>query len=333
MRIEKILDRVYRLRMPTPYAVGDVDLYLLVDGNCFDLVDAGPHLFRNLSLMETLLSRLGLSVWGLRRIFLTHGHEDHGGLSSVLSSLSGAEVLVGAADVTLVGLNIRKVFLSRRQEVLGRFVKIGVPPGALKVLATHFESMIAYVAPPARITPLRGGETFEVGSGRRLRVLNTPGHTMGSLCFLLDGEKVLLSGDTLLGRITPNVGTSFYSEFLLGEVVRDPLGDFIKSLEVISNIVIEKALPGHGEVIDDPRSVIEDYLIHHRERFDRIVGIMGGGARSCYEITKELFGSFRNGDDLVLQIIEVLAHLTWLKITDRITGCESKTGLLEYRCR
>jgi glyoxylase-like metal-dependent hydrolase (beta-lactamase superfamily II) len=110
---------------------------------------------------------------------------------------------------------------------------------------------------------LAEGDVITAGE-LRIEVLPTPGHTMDSVCFWLPDDGSLLTGDTVLGR-----GTS---------VVAHPdgaLGPYLESLENLrafanSPAGVQRLLPGHGPVIDDPGGVLSYYLNHRRERLDQV---------------------------------------------------------------
>ena len=117
---------------------------------------------------------------------------------------------------------------------------------------------------------LAEGDVITAGD-LRIEVLPTPGHTMDSVCFWLPDDGSLLTGDTVLGR-----GTS---------VVAHPdgaLGPYLESLESLrafanSPAGVERLLPGHGPVIDDPGGVLSYYLKHRRERLDQVREAVAAG--------------------------------------------------------
>ncbi|MEU4336484.1 MBL fold metallo-hydrolase [Micromonospora lupini] len=109
------------------------------------------------------------------------------------------------------------------------------------------------------------------GFGLDVRLLDTPGHTADSVCFLVEhgGERAVLTGDTILGR-----GTT---------VVAHPdghLGDYLSSLELLSAYSGIPALPGHGPALADCAAAATFYLAHRRARLDQVRAAVAAGART-----------------------------------------------------
>nr|WP_256841454.1 MBL fold metallo-hydrolase [Ornithinimicrobium cryptoxanthini] len=110
--------------------------------------------------------------------------------------------------------------------------------------------------------PVASGEAFDVGGVRITSVL-TPGHTMDSVCFLLEQERILFTGDTILGR-----GTT---------VVAHPDGQlaaYLSSLETLAGLASGGAVttlaPGHGPVLTDAGGTVEQYAAHRQERLVQV---------------------------------------------------------------
>ncbi|WP_221324703.1 MBL fold metallo-hydrolase [Actinoplanes sp. L3-i22] len=120
------------------------------------------------------------------------------------------------------------------------------------------------------------GESFDPrespgGNGLEIQVLNTPGHTGDSVCFLVEceGERVMFTGDTILGR-----GTT---------VVAAPdgnLSDYLASLELLRAYEKVIMLPGHGPARADTAALAEEYLKHRTERLAQVRAAMAAGART-----------------------------------------------------
>jgi glyoxylase-like metal-dependent hydrolase (beta-lactamase superfamily II) len=115
--------------------------------------------------------------------------------------------------------------------------------------------------------------------GLRVEVLSTPGHTADSVCFYLAEEGSLLTGDTVLGR-----GTS---------VVAHPdgaLGPYLKSLERLQTVPgVQRLLPGHGPVIDQPAEVLAYYLRHRAERLDQVRAAVSAGATTPEAVVRTVY--------------------------------------------
>ncbi|HET6480004.1 MAG TPA: MBL fold metallo-hydrolase, partial [Actinoplanes sp.] len=122
--------------------------------------------------------------------------------------------------------------------------------------------------------PLAAGQTLDV-AGLEISVLDTPGHTSDSVCFLVDhgNAQVMFTGDTILGR-----GTT---------VVAHPDGDlgaYLGSLERLSSYGKMLMLPGHGPVREDVSAVARAYLVHRRERLTQVKAAIAGGARTAEQV-------------------------------------------------
>lgn len=140
----------------------------------------------------------------------------------------------------------------------------------------HAESLARFAeltGAPARgncpgAEPLTDGEVLRV-DGLELVGVATPGHTMDSLCFRLDPEGILFTGDTILGR-----GTT---------VVAHPDGQlaaYLESLEVIGQLIdggsVSTLAPGHGPVLTDAGATVREYVEHRNQRLDQVREAVAG---------------------------------------------------------
>jgi glyoxylase-like metal-dependent hydrolase (beta-lactamase superfamily II) len=140
----------------------------------------------------------------------------------------------------------------------------------------------AYRIPTDHAHGLAEGDVIGAGD-LRIEVLPTPGHTLDSVCFWLPQDGSLLTGDTVLGR-----GTS---------VVAHPdgaLGPYLESLESLrafanSPAGVDRLLPGHGPVIDDPTGVLTYYLDHRRERLDQVRAAVAAGHTTPEAIVETVY--------------------------------------------
>ncbi len=114
--------------------------------------------------------------------------------------------------------------------------------------------------PEDGVRTLEEGQVINLDGGVRVQVLMTPGHSPDSICFYLEEEGVLFSGDTLLGSSTTTV---------------HDLGQYRRSLQRLRELPkIDVICPGHGQVVNDPRQRIEMYIAHRNERERQILAAL-----------------------------------------------------------
>jgi glyoxylase-like metal-dependent hydrolase (beta-lactamase superfamily II) len=187
--------------------------------------------------------------------------------------------------------------------------------GNLKWVRSELKAEI--IAPKAGIPLLKGklprtgvrtfndGEVLDLDGGVRLRILMTPGHSTDSLCYYLEEEGVLFSGDTLLGSSTTTV---------------HDLGAYRRSLQMLSELPNLKVIcPGHGKLIWDPRERIQMYINHRNMREQQILGVLGeGGPWTSWDIMLRLYPDI---DKRLRRAAEnnVRAHLVQLEQEERLS--------------
>ena len=119
------------------------------------------------------------------------------------------------------------------------------------------------------------------GAGCDIEVVPTPGHSGDSVCLLLPADRVLLTGDTVLGR-----GTT---------VIADDgrLGDYLTSLDRLRALAgsagLTALLPGHGPVLPDPAGTLDYYIGHRRERLAEVTAALAAGDRSPAQIVARVY--------------------------------------------
>lgn len=182
------------------------------------------------------------------------------------------EAIIGRADE--LGTEVAAILLTHghpdHAEAAHRFARLtGAPVRALD--------------PAMRLGSegLRDGDVVEV-DGLEIRVVGTPGHTDDSLCFLLSAERAVLTGDTVLGRGTTVV---MHPEGRL----RDYLDSLGRLRRLVDDAPIERVLPGHGPVRDDPAGVLDFYLAHRAARLAQVEAAIAAGDRTAAQIVKRVY--------------------------------------------
>ena len=130
------------------------------------------------------------------------------------------------------------------------------------------------------IEPIDEGDVVET-EGARLRALHTPGHAPDHLCFVLEEEDALVSGDNVLGVGTTVIPTGTGS-----------LADYLDSLERMLASASGRIYPAHGPVIEDGPAKIREYLAHRAEREREIAAQLDSRAKRVLEIVEAVYAAY-----------------------------------------
>ena len=188
--------------------------------------------------------------------------------------------------------------------------RMGAPDEELAPLQNAAMPVRPLVDPVFPDVLLEDGARPEV-PGWDLTAIWTPGHSPGHLCFYESALDLMLSGDHVLPRITPNI--PFHPQ-----AGANPLGDFLASLDKLEPYVVDEVLPAHEYRFDDLQRRLEELRQHHRERFGEIIAILREGPTTGWDIASRLKWS-RPWDDIAgfmrrAAVGEAVSHLRALEI-------------------
>ncbi|MFF2200476.1 MBL fold metallo-hydrolase [Streptomyces sp. NPDC058145] len=224
MDMLELLPRLHLLRFPVGQA------YLWRDGDELSLIDAG--MIGSGRAIAEAITALGRSPGDVRRIVLTHFHEDHAGGAGEFAALSGAEVLAHHLDAPFVR--------GERPGPPPRFEDWELPVHA--EVSRHLPG--GEPERPRHVTPLSDGAVLGFGGGAR--VLHVPGHTDGSIALFIPDEGVLFTGDAVAA--SPVDGSVMPGVFNLDRA------QLMESLHRLAALDAELACFGHGEPVLDGAS-------------------------------------------------------------------------------
>jgi len=331
--LAEVIPGIYQLKLPLPVphtALGYVNTYLVRgDDGCL-LVDTGWNTNEAFSSLQKQLAEIGVDFKDITQIVVTHIHPDHYGLSGRLKQLSRAKLLLHRLDKNLIKsryVNMDKLLRQTNQWLQNN----GVPPDELPELRTASVGMARYVATESPDITLRGGETITAGVFS-FQVLWTPGHSPGHICLYEPDRKVLISGDHVLTTITPNVGLHPQSS-------ENPLGDYVSSLDKISQLDVDLILPGHETPFTGLAARIEQTIQHHAQRNMEILATLTAGPKTAYQVVRDMSwqsdtsnAGWQNLPPVHkrLAILEILSHLKAMIIDGRVDK-SSRDGIIFYR--
>jgi glyoxylase-like metal-dependent hydrolase (beta-lactamase superfamily II) len=297
---------IHRLAIPTPFAVGRVNVYVIED-EPLTLVDAGPNSGTSFDELQRGVARLGHSLEDIELVVLTHQHIDHLGLVSLVAARSGAEV--AAIDVAVPFVENYSLEAQADDDFARQIMlRHGIPADVAGALQSVSQAFRAWGARADVTRPLRDGEELRLRD-RVLAVHHRPGHSPSDTVFEDRERRMLIAGDHLLGHISSN---PLLTRPLDGSTERpQALVAYLDSLRQTREMDLEIVLPGHGEPITDHRALIDERLALHRRRSEKIHRLISEQPRSAYELAQALWGNVAV-TQAYLTLSEVLGHIDLL---------------------
>lgn len=283
------------------------------------LIDCGTDWEQGHEAISGGLKTLGLDPSAVHTLVVSHLHPDHVGMSSRLVREWGCRFVMHERAATLVDrYNDTPGYAWRLRSLAERH---GVPESVAEQATTLTRpDYMPLIDPPDHT--VADGDHIDLGDGRSLEVLHTPGHEPAHICLRDSRTGILFSGDHILPRISPVI---MYDEDMV-----DPLGDYLSSLRRLLELGIGITYPAHGTLIDRGDERARQILLHHARRLADMADMVRRGDSSAFEVMLASFRPNLSPIQARLAFLETVAHLEHLRLTGRIQGVE-RGGQVTYR--
>ena len=307
---------IHRLAIPTPFAVGRVNVYLIED-EPLTLVDTGPNSGTSFDALQRGLAELGRELEEIELVILTHQHIDHLGLVSIVASRSGAEVAAIDTAVPVVERYSEEA-AADDEYALELMLRHGIPEDVATALRSVTSAFHAWGSTAKVTRVLRDGDSITFRD-RKLDVHFRPGHSPTDTVFHDPERRMLIAADHLLKRISSNPLVTRPAE---GRPRRQALVEYLDSLKQTRDMELDLVLPGHGDPITDHRALIDKRFDLHRRRAEKLHRLIAERSRSAYELAQSLWGDIAV-TQAYLMLSEVLGHTDLLLNAGRVREVES----------
>jgi len=303
---------IHCLRIPTPFAVGRVNCYLLED-DPLTLIDTGPNSGKALDELQSQLGEHGHSIDDLELVIVTHQHIDHLGLVEIVVQRSGAEVAaLGIASDRLA--NFDEDAETEDRFAVELMLRNGIPEEVTAALRSVSRSFRAWGSQVTVTKPLADGEVVAFRD-RTLQAIHRPGHSPSDTIFWDEERRILIAADHLIAHISSN---PLISPPLDGSRERpQALVTYIESMLKTREMPAEIVLSGHGEPITDHVALIDDRIAGHERRKEKIYKLIAEQTRSGYELAQAIWGNVAV-TQAFLTLSEVIGHADLLVNEGRV---------------
>ena len=313
--VENVRPGLWSVPVPIPAnPLRYVLVYVLELDDGIALVDAGWPTDDAWQALDDGLTQTGHAVTEVRAVLVTHIPPAHFGLAGRVRDASGAWVGMHPEDAAMLDLRYESAeeLVEAQRRVMA---ESGIPETELAELAMASMWIRDFVQSIKPDVMLQDGDRPDL-AGWDLQAVWTPGHSPGHLCFYDAERKLLLSGDHVLPRISPNISLHYQSR-------DNPLADFLDSLEKVRALSPDEVLPAHEYRFRGLGARVDQLASHHAERLREIEDVLAEAPGSTsWEVTLRLTWSrpWEEIPNFMRRAAngETLAHLTLLRCSGRL---------------
>jgi glyoxylase-like metal-dependent hydrolase (beta-lactamase superfamily II) len=305
-RVIEIAEGMLWARLPLPFRLNHINLYLIEDDGGWALLDTGAHDPICAAGWEALF-RGPLAGQRLTRIIVTHFHPDHVGLAGTLCERHGVPLLTTATCRKTVAMLLAEAGAST-PERMQYYQRAGIRRDRVPSIHSEMAGYATSVAPlPSEIEILEDGSALEIG-GRSFLVIYGNGHAKNQLTLYCPDARIFCSADQVIARITPNVSVGW------SDSEADVLGAFLQTTRKLESTIQDDVLvaPGHELPFYGLSQRCRELILHHTERCRLILDACAAAEHSVADLIPLLFSRRLVPDQMSLALGETRAHVNFL---------------------
>ena len=271
--VEEIFPDLHRIEIPLPNnPLKALNSYVIKAPGRNLIVDTGMNREECKRAMYSGLGELSVDLQKTD-FFITHFHADHSGLVSILPTDTSV-VYFNQPDADFLSSSV-----SHWENVRHFAYQYGFPEKELQEALEKHPGNVYSAKGQLHFSILKEGDTINIGC-YLFKCVETPGHTGGHMCLYEPEKKILISGDHILSDITPNIS--------LWSAEKNPLKEYLASLDKIYDFDIEIVLPGHRNIFRNSKERIRELQKHHQVRAEEVLSILEKGGMNAYQVASRM---------------------------------------------
>lgn len=320
----EVADGIFWLRLPLPFALNHVHVWVLRDGDGWFVIDSGIGGKFMQGVWDRLIAER-LDGKPITRLLITHFHPDHIGSAGYLWEKFQPELLMTQTEWLTARMLALDVDYSVRDVAVRHYGAMGLPDDITAQLTGNGNRYAAAITmPPARFTPLTAGQILTI-NGDAWQVLTGGGHSPLQVQLYCAARNIFVSADQILPRISPNVSV------WASNPTDDALAAYLKSLEETRQISADAlVLPSHNLPFYGLHERLDELKGHHEERLEQIVALCRVRPHTIAEITTEAFNRPLDSVQTSFAIGEMLAHANYLLNKQALHKEIDKNGVWQF---
>lgn len=322
--VREVANGVFWLRMPLPFRLDHINLYLLRDGDGWIIVDTGIRGQETLDIWEQVFDTV-FRTEPVKRVIATHMHPDHVGQAGWLIRRCGVELWMTRTEFLMCKMLATDGPSDVPQDAVKFYQRAGFDEHQLDLYKQRFGRFGAMIEPlPAGYRRLEDGDRIVIGSVE-WEVIVGRGHSPEHACLFSRGLKVLISGDQVLPRISSNVSV------FPTEPAANPLREWLEACRSLRHRLPADllVLPSHNEPFSGLHLRLDDLIAEHEDGLEKLYELCATPQR-VVDVFPALFRREITDATLLLATGESLAHINYLLTNRRLVKEGSSDGVARY---
>ena len=314
---------IFWLRMPLPFALNHINLWLLRDGNAWTAVDCGVNLAETRAHWEQVFTGV-MSGARLQRVLVTHFHPDHFGNAGWLTERFAAPLWMSEAEFLTAHAQYQALPGFGSDATAALFAEHGLDAQRGSAISARGNSYRKIVGePPVRFVRMIDGDEIEIG-GNPWRVIMGYGHAPEHAALYCKALGVLISGDMLLPKISTNISV------WPSKPESDPLGLFLRSIDRFVELPADTlVLPSHGLPFRGAHERVQMLHDHHRDRLAEVLDACAQ-SQSAADLLPVLFRRELDAHQTFFAMGESIAHLNYLWLRGALARSRDTQQVLRF---
>jgi len=325
-QVVEVVPGVLWIRLKLPFRLNHVNIYLLADGDGWAMVDSGFGNEESIAAWTALFEGRLAGVT-ISRLIVTHSHPDHVGLAGWVVERFGCPLFMSQVEYLQSVYHQNRGTEERKQAQRLFFRRHGMDENLTDRLLGRGQDYLKRVSTlPASYRRISHGDEISIGT-RRFKVITGGGHALDQVMLYCAADKLFLSADQVLSKISPNVSVWAV------EPEQNSLGEYLASLASLTTTLPYDllVLPGHGVPFYGLKTRIKQLADHHEERCRLIADACRETPKTSAELVPVVFHKHvLDPHQMGFAAGELIAHVNYMLVEGRLTA-EETDGMLYYR--